>query len=496
MNKLTKILVVLMALLMVVSAFASCNMGDDNGKASSSTPAATNPSSASKNTLEDLIPADLDLGATMNILSGYLYYDEWLFENDGDIVGTELYSRIPRVEKNLGIELNVEVISGTQNADFQAEVRKRQESTDPNMIADLVSSYSMDAGTLTLEGRYQNINNSDYINLENPWWPKDLLENSTIDDKVYFVSGDISPTLIYETYAIFFNIDLVEKYNLDNPIDLVNSMDWTLDTVIEMTSGIFQDLDGVDGASPSDFIAFNFNDGAHLKAFPFAMGVRVIEPDDDDGYVWSELYTGGKMEIITEKITNWITGNSGVTSVGETGVKDYGTSFKNGTCIFTVGNFAYASHHVAGMEVNYGVVPCPLYDDKQEEYYSYYGNPTSFWGIPTNAVDVDNSCALLESFAADAYVYVSPVLFERALKHKYVTGEVSGLSKMFDIIRYGLVFDACMFYNSQLGSTYNGFSNLDSPPFSWTKGFTAFKIKAMATSLNTTIVSQLRKLEY
>ena len=510
MKKLTKVLALVLALIMAVSVLAACG-GDEGGAESTpagSTPEATtpeastptssgddNPTGSTSEDLKQYLPPQMNLDREMKVLTGKLYYDEWLEVDDGDLVGTELYNRVLRVESSLGIEMDVEIFKGTDNALTLEEVKKRQESSDPNLIVDVISTYSQYAGTLTVEGRYQQINNSENIDLENPWWPKDLLENSVIDGKVYFVSGDISPTLIYETYAIFYNIELIDKYNIDNPIDMVNDYEWTLDKLIEITSDIYEDRDtSVSGPNIGDFFAFNFNDNAHCKAMPFAMGIRVLEPDEENGYVWSELYMGEKMEVIYDKIGAWVLNNPGVSAESE-GYRDYGTSFKNGNCIFTLGNFAYASHYIAGSGIEYGVVPCPLYNDEQEEYYSYYGNPTSFWGIPSNA-DIDAAAALLEYLAADAYVYISPVLFERALKFKYVTGEVSDLSKMFDIIRDGLVFDACMFYNQKLGSgTYNQFTNITTGVGAWSSQFTNFKKAAMKTKI-TQFVNILRELPY
>ena len=533
MKKSTKLLTVLLAVVMLISVLASCGGNGGNETTASpstkkpgtttapgttvspstapdatqpdetqpdatqpdeTTPDETEPDETTK--LEDLttlLPPDIDLGIDMNIFAGTLYYDEWLDTNDGDIVGTELYNRVLRVEKNLGINLTVERIPGdsTQKDTIMSEIRKRQESTDPNMIADLCSTYSQFAGNLTLEGRYQNIANSDMIDLEKPWWPKDLLINSTIDDKIYFVSGDISPTLIYETYAIFFNIDLVEKYNIENPISLVLNRQWTIDKLIEVTENIYEDLDtSKAGPSAGDFLAFNFNDNMHIKALPFGMGVRVIVPDDDDGYVWSEDYVGEKMEIIAGKVSDWINNNPGVTTSND--FSNYGVSFVNEQCIFNLGNFAYAAQNLAGSGIDYGVVPAPLYNTDQEEYYSYYGNPTSFWGIPTNA-DLDNSALLLESLAADAYVFISPALFERALKLKYVTGEVDGLSKMFDIIRDGLVFDASMFYFQHI-SGYSSFTELAGDIKSWQSMYVGMTLKSMKKSLESKVVSILRKL--
>jgi len=493
MKKMSKIVALLLVMMMLLSALASCNEDSGDSGTTSSTPGSAEQSQPS-NSLEDWLPDDIDLGRDMNIFVGTLYDEEWMESDDGDLVNTELYHREGRVEKNLGIELTVTTMfgDGPRKTEIMNEIAKRQESTDPNMIADACSTYSQFAGSLTLEGRYQEITASDNIDFEKPWWPDDLLVNSTIDDKVYFVSGDISPTLIYEIYAIYFNIDLLEKYNLENPIDLVNSKDWTIDKLIEMTSGIYDDLDKTTaGLSKGDFVAFELFDAAHYKALPFSMGIRVIEPDDDVGYVWSELYTGGKMDIIMEKVVNWIQSNEGV-AVPEKSYPTGSPAFQQQQAIFTLGNFGFAKGELQGKGINFGVVPCPLFDTKQEAYYSYYGNPSSFWGVPTNA-DIDDACLLLESLAADAYVYISPVIFERALKHKYVTGSVDGLSKMFDIIRNGVVFDACMFYNSHI-TGYGGFTELGGVATSWSPKFNAFTLRGMNIKLQD-VVNGLRKLE-
>ena len=523
MKKTFKLMAALLALVMVLAVFASCTSGNptesSTPKAESSTPAQTpaastpsastpdasspnastpaeTPAQSTSQNLKDLLPPNINLDREMKIFVGELYDEEWMDKDDGDLVGTELYNRVLRVENSLGIELTVDKMfgDGGKRQIIIDEIKKRQQSTDPNIITDLASTYSQFAGSLTVEGVYQTINNSDNIDFDNPWWPDDLIENSTIDDKVYAVSGDISPTLIYEIYAIYYNRKLVEQYNIPDPMELVNEHKWTLDKLIEVTSDIYEDTDTtVTGPNLGDFFAFEFFDGAHYKTIPFSMGIRVIEPDADDGYVWSELYTGQKMESILEKVVNWIQGNEGVVIPTE-----YNTSgsraFLREQAIFDLGNFGHAKGELAGSGIDYSVVPVPLFDEYQEKYLSYYGNPSSFWGIPSNVTNVDDSCALLEYLAADAYVYISPAVFEKALKFKYVTGDVDGISKMFDIIRDGLVFDACMLYNAEIGG-YSQFSELGGTSTTWMKLFDAFKLAGMRNTIKN-LVNKLRALPY
>lgn len=512
-----KILAVILSVIMCLALLASCSTPDDkpgestpdkapesstpdasSSEESSSTPTESSPEEESSDTGIDVeMPTPQNLDRDMAVFIGELHYEEWLSEDDGDIVNTELFGRVHRVEENLGIDLTVNKIPGTggERTNVYNEVVKYSESTDPLLKVDLCSTYSAWAGTFALEGRYLNIAASDNVNFDMPYWPADIINGSSIDDKVYTVSGDISPTLLWETYCIFFNIKLVEKYNIPNPIDLVNNKEWTLDKVIELTKDIYSDDDKtVSGPNLGDMFSFTFSDKAHIKAFPFALGLRVLENDEDAGYVLSELYKGEKADGIITKIRDWINNNNGVGVGGLITGMGYGQAFRNDQAIFNVGNFAFTKYYLADTGVEYGVVPCPLFDDEQEAYYSYYGNPSAFWGVPCNVTNLDDSCALLESLAADAYIHISPAIFERALKHKYNPGDLSGQSHMFDIIRDGLVFDPCMIFGETL-TKYKQWNEIVDSNGSWSANFNGFSIKAWDTHVET-IVTKIRALPY
>ena len=433
--------------------------------------------------LEELLPPDIDLGEEMSILVGTAYYDEWLEADDGDLVGTELYCRVPRVEQSLGITLNVTCFAGQYyNDSFSEEVKKRQESSDPNMIVDVVSGTGQYIGNMIIEGRFMNIADSDNIDFDNPWWPKDLV-NSALDGKYYYVSGDISPTLLYETYVIFYNEGLVDDFGLEDPIDLVTGHKWTLDKLIQITSGLFDDRDGSEKPSKGDLIAFNFNDIAHYKALTAGAGIRVMVPDTENGYTLSPNIVGSaEMGGIYNKINQWVKQNKGVNSPS-IGYSDYNTGFMNGDVVFNLGTIGSATFYYAGNDVSYGFVPCPMRSEAQGEYYSGYGFPATVWTVPTNAPSLDNSATLLEYLAADAYVNISPAIFAKITSSQYQPGASSGLSAMFDIVRRGIVFDPGITYKQNI-TGFRFFTELTSGNSSWSAEYSNASLKIIKANIN------------
>ena len=81
----------------------------------------------------------------------------------------------------------------------------------------------------------------DNLDFEKPWWPSNLIEQSTINDKLYFVSGDISANVIYAMYVIFFNKGIQNEFKLEDPYQLVHDGKWTLDKMIDYSKGIYSD---------------------------------------------------------------------------------------------------------------------------------------------------------------------------------------------------------------------------------------------------------------
>ena len=144
-----------------------------------------------------------------------------------DPVNDALYNRNVTVETRLGIELDYvySVGDSTHMSDFIKVV----EADSVDKQYDYIASYSRVAPKLAVDGYLADINELNYIEMTKPWWPKSLVEQSTINDKLFFCSGDISTNLLWFMEATFYNKALIEQYNLDDPYELVKSMEWTMD---------------------------------------------------------------------------------------------------------------------------------------------------------------------------------------------------------------------------------------------------------------------------
>ena len=107
--------------------------------------------------------------------------------------------------------------------------------------------------------------------------------------------------------------------------------------------------------------------------------------------------------------------------------------------------------------LSFGILPPPKYDERQSDYYSVMGNAFSLYAIINNGTDADMCSAVLECMGSEGYRTISPAIFESAMKIKYAFDDTT--SKMYDIIRSGVIFDNGRIFSSvfedKFTKTYN-----------------------------------------
>ncbi len=360
------------------------------------------------------------------------------------LVNDAIYKRNANVQEKLNIEF--EWLSTPGNGSninpFVNYVGNIYQGGDTPL--DLISAYSRTTATCAYNGYCADMADLPYLNFTMPWWPESLLDVVSIGDSVYFASGDASINMLHLMYALYFNKDLIASLQLENPVDLVRSHEWTLDTLIEMTKEVYLDGDSDGSKSPDDrygFVGADFG----FDAFYTGSGLRLVEQDEEKLLIVSEDFYSDKAITLCSKLGEW----NATLDCNVGSEKTAQNAFVTGNALFIQDRCHLADKQLVGnVDFSYGIVPTPLYDKDQENYISVVGNPFSLYGIFVSSADLERSAAVLECWAAEAYRTTTPAQFEMNMKLRY--SETSDESEMYNIIRTTVCFDLGRLFNNML----------------------------------------------
>ena len=439
----------------------------------------------------DNLPDNLDFNDTVTFLywtGGTTVGSEFVqTEEVDDARLSSIYKRNEEIEDRLGIELEfiAEPGDGGNRAGFISRVQRAKDAGTHDF--DLIGSYAPNAGSLLMTGLIKNITaiEGSYIDLEKPWWPKNLTHNLAISNNLYFVSGDCSTNAIDQMLGIFFNKDMVneryeqeaEDYFASNPhvktpegsaentatnmiYEKAYAGKWTLDEFISLASNTYVDQQG-DGTTIDDTygVAAVVNTMSSLYG---ASNLRMVEPTNDGSVLKiSDDWTSTKTVRLAAKL-HTLFGTNDFHDAGTTGAT-WNQAFYNGTAYFMIGYMRQAEGSLVNNDnvENYGILPTPKYDLNQKNYYTVIGNEFSIYSI---FIDCDKRSseqetfamltAVLECWSSEAYRKTTPVIFELNMKLKSSPTQCE--ADMCEIIRASIEVDIARIIRSALAGSATG----------------------------------------
>lgn len=451
----------LLALCMSASlAAASC--GDSTSKPESVTTGASATDAVGQDTeTESLyqltLPDDLDFGGEEIFVYGWEHYEDIEFDaeaENGDIVNDAVFRRNAAVEENLNITLTFSEIDGQDSGEWNKKVSNANKAGDS--AYDIVAGHSHRMGELTQSGDLLNLLDYQYLDLQQPWWRSELTERAVICDKLFFVTGDICPSSVSRSQGIFFNTDLINSYDLEDPYQLVVDGTWTHSKLMDMSKGLYIDINS-DGKKDEGGDQFGFAiDDVQLQAVGITAGIISIEQDEDGYLSIPENYVNDRTVTMLDKWIAFMHNNEDtvrIATVDDTSV------FRNGRALFYAFPLGIISSELRDCEFNIGFVPWPKADEGQEDYITCTSNAYSLWSIPISAANPDMSCAVMENLAYEGYLQIMPAMFETAYKVKYNNTESQLQSQVFDILRENLTFDIGRIMSTVTGGVFYLFSD-------------------------------------
>lgn len=345
----------------------------------------------------------------------------------------------------------------------------------------IAGSFTDAVRKLAPEGLLVDLNTMPYMDLSHPWYDQNSMESLSIGGKTFAVTGDMLIMDKEATNAVLFNKKMTDEYKLGNFYEMVDNGTWTLDVLEKCARAVASDLNN-DGSMDKEDQYGLVTSNVESYFLMVGCGVRPVELDSND------LPTLNlKSEKLYDAIERAIKFNNDfdIAISGSKYAEDWeGTldpAFSSGRALFYVGGLNRVTLF-RGMEIDFGIVPMPKYDEAQDEYYSLVSIGCSdAIIIPKSATDLERTGAIIEALSAEGYYTLKPAYYDTVLKGKGVRDDES--SAMLDIIFGNRVYDLLYMYDwgGLTSLLYNSDGNVAS--------IIASKFDAAETAMENTIAS-------
>ncbi len=335
------------------------------------------------------------------------YYDEL----QGDPMNVKLYERDLYFKDKYGVTVEYFVNTGGSKMISNAVLSGA-------FIADIV--YGRASGdrlmTLALNGCLDDMKSYDQLDFSQPWWGNFMAEQLTVNNKLFFTSGDVLPTFYQSIGCFFYNIDVGTDYGIskDQLCKTVLDGNFTWEYMMNLIKNADEDLtgDGIVSADNDFFGLCTYNATNHTNMWTIGAGIDLVQKTETGEYVVD--FKNPSTEKVLSELKKYITftemGSNTMDSITQ-------TTFKSGRAIFAEHFTESAFHQLRDMEDDYLMLPVPkLYEDQKDYRCMVNSYVNCFVGIVSNCAERDVTGTFLESLACFGYNEIRPVAYEEFLK--------------------------------------------------------------------------------
>lgn len=390
-------------------------------------------------------------------------------EIDSEPVNEAFYERNRKIEDKYNCK--IELLHGERWLDFPNVVRQRINTGDDsfNVLAETlinIAIYSQE----DLLTELTDLSDSN-LHLSDEWWDQSLISQCSINNRLDFITGDITVTDNEATYAILFNKEIIKQNGIEDPYELVKSKEWTFDKMFELARAVVKDDgDSVMTVTGNDIWGVVAPPQSPMN-FLAGFGITGVTKDRNDLPVIA-FNDQNFISAYQKAYTNLC--DLAVTAMDryfydwdDEDLKIVKNNFPNGKVLFnaiaTIGEIN--SPELRDSDVDFGVLPYPLLNETQEEYCSpihLYKN--GFISIPrtVSPEDYDKITFILEAMSYLGREMVLDEYYTRTLKRKRTTDEES--REMLDIIFGNRVYDLSIIFgwgDILYENTYNVLAKTD-----------------------------------
>ena len=357
-------------------------------------------------------------------------------EITGDVLSDAVYNRNRKIEEMYNISFEAISTKEEFHTTFRTSVLAGASEYDAAFPV-----WNGITATIT-EGTLLPLN--DLIDNTKPWWDSKADNAFSVSGKTYAMTGDMLFMDKFSDIIIMFNKNMAEDFKLGDIYKMVVDKKWTFDKMVEMCEIVSADLDGNGVYDNKDRIGFSGQNDAMYELFQ-SSGEQIGRLDKD-GVPYFSCNTERAIDVIMDVVdfmnTKHLFTNRHITKAS---VSEIISVFKENRILFFMRPMQTILE-LRDMEADFGIIPTPMMDDKQTDYYTSIGYTAAISAaIPSDVKDAEFSAAVLDTMAAEAHYNVNPTLYDMVLGDKITRDNYS--TENLDIIFNSVVYDPGCIYD-------------------------------------------------
>ncbi len=477
-RKFIRVLAIICALMMLMMAFVGCKK-KNQGTEESGTTGVIDTSGLDSEAANNL-PTQQDFGGyeyRMLVENSEADHLQYYLSKDGmagDSVSIALYAREVFMESYFNITLTVEE---TEKDKVNSTIDKDQQAGDDNWDAISQVATRTHAGGV-IKGLYLDLYQVPGLKLDATYWDQRIQQGYTLNGALFAIEGDFTILDELRTNGVLYNRNLYEEFNYDDTYgslyELVRSGKWTYATMLDMFKGTSMSASGVPTTMEDRWGMISTTTSPYI----FLMGSGKSMVRNVNGSTQLVFDDAGESQYIQDAYDNiiktFVQDTNEVLFVGsgkgpipssstQQDWDDASNMFKTDKALFRNSTLLDATW-LSDMKSEFGIIPIPKYDERQDGYYSYVDTASHApLSIPRTAVEhIETTGAITEAlcyfsrYTVDGSVSLYDSFYEKMTVAKlcrsqddYEMLELIYASKMFDI---DSVFNITKFLNLGVSS--------------------------------------------
>ncbi len=376
--KKKRILSILTSLLLVASmllSFAACGEGEGEETAATDAPATGDQAVTEGETEYDPEIEKKDYDTEFNVVIGGTFDKKYYFveEGEGDTMSDSVYTRQLQIKDHLGVEFTTQ--DGGGWIEYAGAIHRVVMAGGDDYQMVMTHVYQGVADLITNNSLY-DMAELPSVNLDAPWWHSELMEEIKINDQYLLGYNDFC---LSHVDVITFNKKLRNDYRLDNPYDLVRNKEWTLEKLVSMASLVSSNT-GDATWGPEDTFGLTGWGWVPLIDFVTSSNLKIVDQDADGHFYIAYEDNSEKMLDLIDTVTNMYNAEWSWLWKSIHDASDVVDITTGRALFYFVSSLNLVS--LKGEEVDYGILPYPMYDKNQENYRTLNWN--GLLGVPAS----------------------------------------------------------------------------------------------------------------